>query len=158
MVPEETFWAIVGLIKDNYSETTAKHIETIKNFIGEDKPDTWYQKLYRVVRSYVGTAVHEEYTCETPIRECMLSNNVVLVGRVDLIEEDKIIELKTTKKIEDIREDAKIQLFCYMKLCGLRRGVVRQVCGTETFDTTVEWDESYWSALERLILAFTALV
>ena len=158
MVAEETFWALVGLIKDNYSEPTAKHIDTIKSFVGEDKPDSWYQKLYRSVSSSVGTAVHEEQSKETAGRECRLSDQVLLVGRVDLIEGDRVVELKTTKKFEEVREDAKIQLFCYMKIFGLRRGTVRQVCGTETLDTEIEWDEAYWTALERLILAFTEFV
>ena len=82
----------------------------------------------------------------------------MLVGRVDMIEGDRVVEVKTTKKIEEVREDAKIQLFCYMKLCGLRKGVVRQVCGSETQDTEVEWDETYWNAIERLILAFVVFV
>jgi CRISPR/Cas system-associated exonuclease Cas4 (RecB family) len=159
MVPEETFWAVVGLVKDNYSQSTAQHIDAIKAFIGEDRPDVWYQKLYKVVRSSVGTAVHTELgTGVSPIRECVLSADVMLVGRVDMIEGDRVVEVKTTKKIEEVREDAKIQLFCYMKLCGLRKGVVRQVCGSDTQDTEVEWDETYWSAIERLILAFVVFV
>ena len=159
MVCEETFWAVVGLVKDNYTQSTGQHIDAIKTFIGEDRPDVWYRKLYKVVRSSVGVAVHSELGAETsPIRECMLSEGVVLVGRVDMVEGDQVVEVKSTKKFEELREDAKIQLFCYMKLCGLRKGVVRQVCGSETQDTEVEWDETYWSAIERLILAFVVFV
>jgi hypothetical protein len=45
-----------------------------------------------------------------------------------------------------------------MKLSKLKKGIVRQVCGTETKDISIVWDSSYWKRIEKLILAFVEFV
>jgi hypothetical protein len=100
--------------------------------------------------------IHEELSEGQP-KEALtlqLTPTVLLVGKPDIVEDDRVIELKTRKEfVESIPEREKVQLFCYLKLTNKQKGVLREVVGTETKDTEYEWDEDYWKKIEKTTLA-----
>jgi hypothetical protein len=155
-VDHDVYWALVGLIKDNYVQTYEQHIEAIKEYLNEEHTQFWYSKLYKCLCSTVGTMIHEEMSEGQPKASLtlQLTPTVLLVGKPDIVEDDRVIELKTRKEfVESIPEREKVQLFCYLKLTNLKKGVLREVVGTETKDTDYEWDEDYWKKIERTTLA-----
>ena len=151
LVDNDVYWALVGLIKDNYIQTCEQHIEAIKAYLNEEHTQFWYSKLYKCLCSTVGTLIHEEMSEGQP-KEALtlqLTPTVLLVGKPDIVEDDHVIELKTRKEfVESIPEREKVQLFCYLKLTNKQKGVLREVVGTETKDTEYEWDEDYWKKIE----------
>jgi hypothetical protein len=153
-VDRDVYLTLVGMIRDNYSQTSEQHIEAIKEFLEEEHPHDWYVKLYRCICSSVGSVIHEELSVGEP-KEALtliLMPNVLLVGKPDIVEEDLVIELKTRKAFLDTTLEAeKVQVFCYMKLTGKLHSVLRQVVGEETRDTVIEWDEMYWNRIYRTI-------
>jgi hypothetical protein len=153
-VERDVYWTLVGMIRDNYSQTSEQHIEAIKEYLSEKHPNDWYVKLYRAICSTVGSVIHEELSVGEP-KEALtipLLPNVLLVGKPDLVEDNRVIELKTRKVfLDSVPEAERVQVFCYMKLTGKRLGVLRQVVGEETRDTAIEWDEAYWSRIYRTI-------
>jgi hypothetical protein len=157
LVDNDVYWTLVGMIKDNYSLTREKHIEAIKEYIGEKHTETWYSKLYQCICSTIGYVVHERLIDE-PIVEALtfqLTPTVLLVGKPDIIEDDRVIEIKNRKTFFDvIPEKEKVQLTCYLKLTNKTLGILREVVGTETKDTIIELDEEYWKKIERTVLAF----
>ena len=152
----DIYWVLVGLIKDNYTQTSEQHIEAIKTYLNEIHPMSWYSKLYKCLRTTVGSVIHEEMT-EGQSKEPLilqLTSNVLLVGKPDIVEHDRVIEVKTRKDfMESIPEKEKVQLFCYLKLSNKQKGVLREVVGTEMKDTHFEWNEDYWKKIERTVLA-----
>lgn len=153
-VTTQVYWTLVGLIRDNYTQTTEQHIDTIKNYLEEEHPDSWYAKLYSCVRTSVGGVIHEEMCTNQPttVRELLLTPEIMLVGKPDIVENDTVIEIKTCKSFaEKLQEGNKVQVFCYMKILGLQRGILREVMGTETKDTPIEWDDTYWDKIQRTV-------
>jgi len=153
-VERDVYWTLVGMIRDNYSQTSEQHIEAIKEYLSEKHPNDWYVKLYRAICSTVGSVIHEELSVGEP-KEALtipLLPNVLLVGRPDIVEDSRVIELKTRKVfLDSVPEAERVQVFCYMKLTGKKSGVLRQVVGEETRDTAIEWDEAYWSRIFRTV-------
>jgi hypothetical protein len=154
-VEKDVYWTLVGMIRDSYSHTTDQHIDAIKEFINEDRTDDWYSKLYKCVRRTVGSVIHEDMTVgeSTAVLTIPLLPNVLLVGKPDIVEEDRVIELKTRRQfVDSILESEKVQVHCYMKLTGKRHAVVREIVGDETKDTDIEWDDIYWDRIYRTII------
>jgi hypothetical protein len=149
-VDNDVYWTLVGLIKDNYSQTTEQQIDAIKSYLNEDRTHAWYSKLYRCVRATVEVSIHQEMTEGRPKESLtyQLTPGVLLVGRPDIVEVDRVIEIKTRKEFaESICEKDKVQLYCYLKLANKQKGTLREVVGTETKDTEFEWDEKYWNKI-----------
>lgn len=152
-VERDVYWALVGMIRDNYTQTTEQHIEAIKDYLGEEHSDLWYSKLYNAIRSTIGTVIHGEMG-EQPKEslKCPILPNVILSGKPDIVEEDHIVELKTRKAfLEGIPEYEKVQIFCYMKLANKPRAILREVVKEETKDHSLEWDDVYWDRIVRTI-------
>lgn len=153
-VDRDVYLTLVGMIRDNYSQTSEQHIDAIKEFLAEEHPHGWYVKLYRCICSSVGSVIHEELSVGEPKEALtlLLMPNVLLVGKPDIVEDTRIVELKTRKAFLDMVPEAeKVQVFCYMKLTGKTHGVLRQVVGEQTKDTLIEWDEAYWSRIYRTV-------
>lgn len=154
-VDHDVYLTLVGMIRDNYSQTTEQHIDAIKEYLtGEEHTQDWYSKLYRYICSTVGSIIHEEMSVGEPKAALTmpLMANVLLVGKPDLVEDAQIIELKTRKAfLDNVSESEIVQMFCYMKLTGKTRAVLRQVVGEETRDTAIEWNEEYWSRICRTV-------
>ncbi len=155
-VDHDVYWALVGMIKDNYTQTSEQHIEAIKAYLNEERTQFWYANLYKSICRTVGSMIHEEMSEGQP-KEALtlqLTPTVLLVGKPDIVEDDHVIELKTRKEfVESIPEREKVQLFCYLKLTNKQKGVLREVVGTETKDTKYEWNEDYWKKIEKTTLA-----
>ena len=154
-VDHDVYWALVGLIKDNYSQTTEQQIDAIKSYLNEDRTHAWYSKLHRCVRSTVGSVIHQEMAEGQPKESLtfQLTPDVLLVGKPDIVESDRVIEIKTRKEFaESICEKDRVQLCCYLKLANKQKGVIREVVGTETKDTEFEWDEKYWNKIVHTTL------
>jgi len=153
-VDREVYWTLVGMIRDNYSQTSEQHIDAIKEYLSEEHPNDWYVKLYRAICSTVGSVIHEEMSVGEP-KEALtmqLMPDILLVGKPDLVEHDRVIELKTRKAfLDSVPEAERVQVFCYMKLTGKKLAVLRQVVGNDTCDTEIEWDEAYWSRIYRSV-------
>ena len=153
-VERDVYWTLVGMIRDNYSHTSEQHIDAIRDYLGEEHPNSWYVKLYRAICSTVGSVIHEELSVGEP-KEALtipLMHNVLLVGKPDIVEDDRVVEIKTRKMFLDtVPEAEKVQVFCYMKLTGKKLGILRQVVGNETRDAVIEWDEAYWSRIYRSV-------
>jgi len=153
-VDRDVYWALVGMIRENYSQTTEQHIDAIKDYIAEEHPHDWYAKLYRCICGTIGSVIHEELTMSEPKEALtmLLMPDVLLVGKPDLVEDDQVIEIKTRKVfLDSVPEAERVQVFCYMKLTGKNRGVLRQVVGNETRDAVIEWDEVYWDRIYRTV-------
>ena len=153
-VDRDVYWTLVGMIRDNYSQTSEQHIDAIKEYLTEKHPHDWYAKLYRAICSTVGSVIHEELSVGEP-KEALtmqLMPGILLVGKPDIVEGNRVIELKTRKAFLDtVPEAERVQVFCYMKLTGKKLAVLRQVVGSETCDTEIEWDEAYWSRIYRSV-------
>lgn len=155
LVDTETYWTLVGMIKDKFEEPKAFHIDLLKSFIKDEHPESWYEKLYNSIRISITNSEKPKAV------ECYLGKKkgVVLCGKPDIIEGKTIIDIqKVSKFVDEIDEATRVQMHCYMKLSKLKKGIVRQVCGTETKDNPIVWDSSYWKRIEKLILAFVEFV
>lgn len=152
LVEPETYWTLVGLIKDAYSQPRKYHLEFLKNYFTETQPEAWYEKLYDAIKSSIARSERPK------TQEMTISKDVVLCGKPFAIENDAVVHLVRCKKIQGMQPDVKIMLLCYMKLCGLEKGILREVCGTETQDTPQEWDPDAWERIKRGILATLELL
>lgn len=154
MVSSEDYWALVGLVRDNYTQTHSQHITMIKEYLNRDEPDYWYTKLHGVIWRAVGSTIHEDLLApQIKSFEVYLTPNVVLSGRPDEIDEkgQTIVELKTRKKDEFLESDT-VQLYCYMKLTGYKNGILRVKTPDMVVERMHKWDEEYWKKIERTML------
>ena len=156
MVDSDMYWTLVGMIKDKFTEPKPFHIDLIKSFVKDTHPDSWFDKLYT---SICGSIAGEDKskTLETHLGR---KKDIILCGKPEIIEGKCVIMTRKVTKFEDnpLRNEYKVLLFCYMKLCKLKHSVLREVCGTETRDTTVMWDSSYWKKIETLIRSFAQFI
>lgn len=151
MLNTDDYWTLVGMIKDIFQDTKLTHIETIKAFVKQDHPDSWYDKLYDSIRNSI-IALDNAKTLEKYITR---NKQILLCGKPDIIEGNTIIDIKrTTKFDETIKDDDKIRLHCYMKISNVKKAILRQVYGTEHTDIHIDWDTKYWKKIHTLIVAF----
>jgi hypothetical protein len=151
----ESYWTLVGMIKDAFEEPKSNHIDTMKTFIKEEHPDSWYEKLYTSIRSSI-EGLDKPKAIECPLTR---DKSIILCGKPNIIEGKTVIDVKNTTKFSDtLTDDDKIRIHCYMKICKLKKGILREVCGTENKDTTVLWDTLYWKSIQKVILAFVQFV
>jgi hypothetical protein len=148
MIPSDTYWTLVGMIKDVFEDTKAKHIETIKTFIKEVHPDSWYDKLYESIR---GSSIEKSKTLEKYITR---DKRIILCGKPDIIEGKTLIDIKKTTSFDGLKEDDKIRIYCYMKIAKLNKAIFREVINTEHKDTLIDWDYAYWKKIHNIIVAF----
>jgi hypothetical protein len=151
MLSKTAYWALVGMIKDVFQEPKSTHLDTIRAFVNEEHPDSWYEKLYGSLRVSIA-GLDNQKTLEYPLTR---DKSIILCGKPDIIDGKTIIDIKRTTKFDDtLKEDDKIRLYCYMKICKLKTGILREVNGIETRDTVIEWDILYWRKIHKLIVAF----
>lgn len=155
MLSTEDYWTLVGLIRDNYTQTCEQHITMIKSFLERDETEQWYKKLYDSLWRTVGTSIHTE-TLEPQVKtfEVNLTPTIVLAGRPDELNEstETVIELKTRKKDEFLESD-KVQLYCYLKLTGYKNGILRVKTPDMIVEKMYTWNEEYWKKIERTLFA-----
>jgi hypothetical protein len=150
MIDTDTYWTIVGIIKDKFEEPKALHIDLLKTFIKDAHPDSWFDKLYDSMRISISN-IDKPKTIEFPLGK---KNNVILCGKPDIINGKTVIDIRNVTKFEEtLCESLIVKLHCYMKITNLKQGIVRQICGTEHKDTIVKWNAKYWKKIERLVLA-----
>jgi len=155
MINTDLYWTLVGMIKDTFEEPKRNHLDTIRAFVKEDHPDSWYEKLYDSIRVSI-SRIDMPQTIECPVTR---DKRIVLCGKPDIIDGNTVIDVKkTTKFSETLKDDDKIRLYCYMKICKRKRSILREVNGTEINDILLEWDALYWKKIHKLILAFCDLV
>ena len=152
MLHADEYWTLVGMVKDVFEDTKSKHIETIKAFVKDDHPDSWYDKLYDSIRGSIA-GLDKPKTIEKYITK---NKQIVLCGKPDIIEGNTVIDIKRTTKFDEMKEDDRIRIHCYMKLTNLKHAILREVSGTEHRDTHVAWDSKYWKKIHTLIVAFCA--
>jgi hypothetical protein len=151
MIDTDTYWTIVGMIKDKFDEPKHLHIELLKSFIKETHTDSWFDKLYDSMRISLSN-IDKPKTIEYAIGK---KNTVILCGKPDIVDAKTVIDIRKVAKFDEILcESLLVQLHCYMKITNLKHAIVRQVCGTEHRDFTLKWDSKYWKKIERIILAF----
>jgi hypothetical protein len=155
MIDTDTYWTIVGIIKDKFEEPKALHIDLLKSFIKDAHPDSWFDKLYDSMRVSISN-IDKPKTIEFSLGK---KDNVILCGKPDIIDGKTVIDIrKVTKFEETLCESFIVQIHCYMKITNLKQGIVRQICGTEHKDTIVKWNTIYWKKIERLVLAFIEFI
>lgn len=152
LVEPDTYWTLVGLIKDAFSQPRKYHIEFLRNYFAEKHPEAWYEKLYEAIKMSIARM-------ERPAtQEIMISPDVILCGKPFAIEGDKVVHLVRCKKFQGMQKDVKVALLCYMKICGVKKGILREVCGTESQDTLQEWDAEAWEKINQAVLATLKLI
>lgn len=155
MVSTEDYWSLVGLVRDNYTQTSEQHISMIKAFLERDETEHWYKKLFDSLWRTVGVTIHSE-TLEPQKKsfEVNLTPNIVLAGIPDGLDEasETVVELKTRKKDEFLESD-KVQLYCYLKLTGYKNGILRVKTPDMLVEKMYTWDEEYWKKIERTLVA-----
>jgi hypothetical protein len=152
LVDPDTYWTLVGLIKDAYSQPRKYHIEFLHNYFVETHPEAWYEKIYDAIRTSIARSERPK------TQEVIISPNVILCGKPFAIEGDKVVHVVRCKKFQGMQEDTKVALLCYMKICGVKKGILREVCDTETQDILQEWDSEAWGKINRAILATLELL
>jgi hypothetical protein len=152
LVDSDTYWTLVGMMKDKFTEPKPFHIDLIKTFIKESHPDSWFEKLY----TSICTSIGNEDKIKTLEATLGRKKDVILCGKPDIIEGKTVIMTRKVAKFDEegLRNEHKVLLHSYMKVCKLKKSILREVCGTETRDTAVQWNSSYWKKIEKLILAF----
>lgn len=159
MLDYDTYWVAVGLIRDNYSQTTEQHISALKDLLNTGNSDVWYTKLYRTIQGRIGVMEHENFNeGKEKTYECELFSGVLLVGRPDLVRDDYVYELKTRREFTGPSDADRIQLHCYMKLTGKHKGILLETTRTERTETIIEWNDELWNRIEACIRAFVASV
>jgi hypothetical protein len=151
-VDPDTYWALVGLIMDAYSQPRKVHIDFLHNYFAETHPEAWYEKLYEAITTSIARSERPK------TQEVIISPNVILCGKPFAIEGDKVIHVVRSKQFQGMQEDIKVMLMCYMKICGVKNGILREVCGTETQDILQGWDSKAWANIKRAILATLKLL
>ena len=155
MLGTTSYWTLVGMIKEVFQEPKSTHIETIKVFINEEHPESWYEKLYASLRVSIA-GLDNQKTIEYSLTR---DKSIILCGKPDIIDGKTIIDVKKTNKFDDVlKDDDKIRIYCYMKLCKLKKGIIREVNGIEIRDTEIAWDIIYWKKIHKLIVAFVDLI
>lgn len=152
LVDTDTYWTLVGLIKDAYSQPRKYHLELLHNYLAEKHPESWYEKLYDAIKTSIARSERPK------TQEVAISEDVILCGKPFAVEEGAVVHLLRCKKFEGMQNDLKILLLCYMELCGVKKGILREVCGTETRDTLQEWDPEAWEKIKQAILATLKLL
>jgi hypothetical protein len=149
LVDGETFATLVGLIHHHFTHPAKYHLEFLHNYIGEDHTQQWYDQLYSAIKKAISAIDYPTVT-----HEIALTPDVVLCGKPYAIEDGAVVDLKKVKAFEHIiRDEHKVQIMCYMKICNLKKGILRQVCGAETHNIAVEWDSDLWKKVKTAILA-----
>jgi hypothetical protein len=155
MVSTEDYWSLVGLVRDNYTQTSEQHISMIKAFLERDETEQWYKKLFDSLWRTVGVTIHSEsLEPQKKTFETNVTPNIVLAGIPDELDEASrtVVELKTRKKDEFLESD-KVQLYCYMKLTGYKNGILRVKTPDMLVEKMYAWDENYWKKIERTMMA-----
>jgi hypothetical protein len=152
LVDSDTYWTLVGMIKDKFTEPKPFHLDLIKTFVKDSHPESWFEKLYISICTSIGN----EDKIKTLEATLGRKKDVILCGKPDIIEGKTVIMTRKVPKFDEdgLRNEQKVLLHCYMKVCKLKKSILREVCGTETRDTTVQWNSAYWKKIEKLILAF----
>jgi hypothetical protein len=152
LVDSEAYWTLVGLLQDSFSQPKKYHIELLHNYFEEEHPEAWYEKLYESMKTSIAAS-------EKPkTHEIAIGNDVILCGKPFIVEGDTVIHLVRSNTFQGLQEEHKVMIMCYMKLCNVKKGILRESCGIETRDTPVAWDSHIWKQVKRTILSCIKLL
>jgi hypothetical protein len=152
LVDSDTYWTIVGLVQDSFSQPKKYHIELLHNYFTEKHTNAWYEKLYDSIKTSI--AVSEK----PKTHEIAVGHGVILCGKPFMVEGDTVIHLVRSNTFQGMQAEHKVMLICYMKLCNVKKGIFREACGIETNDTHVEWDSQIWKQVRGAIVSCIKLL
>lgn len=163
--------AVVESIKNNPTQS----VETVMNtFKAEIKQSPMVAEVCRSINKIRGTMLETQSTdnLQTKLGKKVdernskyyvyhiphLSFGARIIGKLDgttkLADGDAITEIKTRRrKWPSVPKYDIVQLRCYMKLTGIKKGILHEEFPDKTSRTTnIEWSDSEWNRIEKSLI------